>query len=82
MKKRTRSLLEEINSISPTRDKTQVLEGRGTNAINAIINMLEAVEKDFGSEVAADINKRVILSIKNRDDSRFVRGLKNLRKDS
>jgi hypothetical protein len=82
MKRQTRSLLEEINSISPKGDKSHLLESRGKNAINSIINLLEAIEKDYGSEIAGDMNKRIILSIKNRDDIRFVRGIKSLRKDS
>jgi hypothetical protein len=81
MKKQTKSLLEEINSISPSGDKSFLLESRGKNAINSIINLLETIEKDFGSEAAADFNKRIILSIKNKDDIRFVRGIQNLRKN-
>lgn len=79
MKKKTRSLLQEINSIAPAKDKTQLLESRGLNAINAIINLLEMVEKNFDSEISQDIQKRIILSIKNKDDDRFKRGIKKLR---
>jgi len=82
MKRQTRSLLEEINSISPKGDKSYLLESRGKNAINSIINLLESIEKEYGSDVAVDMNKRIILSIKNKDDIRFVRGIKSLRKDS
>lgn len=79
MKKRTRSLLQEINSIAPAKDKTQLLESRGLNAINSIINLLEMVDKNFDTETSQDIQKRIILSIKNRDDDRFKRGIKKLR---
>lgn len=79
MKKRTKSLLQEINSIAPTKDKTHLLEARGTNAITSLINLLEMVENNFDSETSQDIQKRIILSIKNRDDDRFKRGIKKLR---
>jgi hypothetical protein len=79
VKKKTKSLLQEINSIAPAKDKTQLLESRGLNAINAIINLLEMVEKNFDSEISQDIQKRIILSIKNKDDDRFKRGIKKLR---
>tara|TARA_B100000809_G_C15128724_1_gene527412 strand:- start:2751 stop:2999 length:249 start_codon:yes stop_codon:yes gene_type:complete len=81
MKKRTRSLLEEINLISPVKDKTQLLESRGINALNSIINLLEMIETSFDEATAADLQKRLLLSIKNRDSDRFVRGIKKVRDD-
>lgn len=79
MKKRTRSLLEEINSIAPVKDKSQLLESRGLNALSGIINLLEMIDTNFDADTAADLNKRIMLSIKNRDNDRFVRGIKKLR---
>ena len=79
MKKRTRSILEEINSIQPKRDKVQVLESRGTNAISSIVNLLEMIDSNFDAETASDLTKRVMLSIKNRDSDRFIRGVKKVR---
>lgn len=79
MKKRTKSLLEEINSIAPAKDKTQILESRGANALNGLINLLDMIDESFDSETAADLNKRILLSIKNRDSDRFIRGIKKLR---
>ena len=52
MKKRTRSILEEINSIQPKRDKVQILESRGVNAISAIINPLEMIDSNYDAETA------------------------------
>ncbi len=79
MKKRTRSLLEEINNLSPTKDRINILESRGTNAISAIMNVLEMVDANYSEDDAQDIQKRIMLSIKNRDPERFNRGIKNLR---
>lgn len=79
MKKYTRSLLEEINSIAPAKDTAQLLESRGNNAISGIINLLEMIERNYDAETANDLTKRVMLSIKNRDQDRFMRGVKKLR---
>jgi predicted secreted Zn-dependent protease len=79
MKKRTRSLLEEINSLAPKKDKNAILESRGTNAISSIINILEMIDANFDSETAQDLNKRIMLSIKNRDPECFNRGIKKIR---
>jgi len=80
MKRRTRSILEEINSITPKRDKSQVLESRGMNAIGSIINLLEMIDRNYDEDTAQDLTKRVMLSIKNRDNDRFIRGVKKIRK--
>lgn len=79
MEKRTKSLLEEINSIAPKKDKDHLLESRGQNAISSVINLLEMIEKDYDAETAQDLQKRIMLSIKNRDVSRFERGIKKIR---
>jgi len=79
VKKRTRSLLEEINSIAPVKDKTQLLESRGSNALSSVINLLEMIDANFSDEEAQDLQKRIMLSIKNRDTDRFLRGVKKLR---
>ena len=78
MKKRTRSLLEEINSLAPKKDKNAILESRGTNAISSIVNILEMIDANFDSETAQDLNKRIMLSIKNRAPERFNRGIKKI----
>ncbi len=81
MRKRTRSILEEINSISPTKDKTGIVESRGSNAIQSLINIMEMIDTNFDKDTAADLQKRIMLSIKNRDPERFNRGIKKLRND-
>lgn len=81
MEKRTRSLLEEINSIAPKKDKKHLLESRGHNAISSVINLLEMIENDYDAETAQDLQKRILLSIKNRDPGRFIRGINKLRED-
>ena len=79
MKKRTRSLLEEINSLAPKKDKTAILESKGNNAISSIINILEMIDSNYDSDTAQDLTKRIMLSIKNRDPERFNRGVKKIR---
>jgi predicted secreted Zn-dependent protease len=81
LKKRTRSLLEEINDLAPSRDMTSLLESRGTNAISALINLMEMIDTNYDSVTAQDLQKRIMLSVKNRDPELFNRGVKKLRND-
>ena len=79
MKHKTKSLLEEINSITPVRDKKQILRSRGENAIAGMINLLEYIEKQWGEDEAERIVSRVMLSVKNRDPQKFYNTLSSLR---
>ena len=40
------------------------------------------MKTNYDAETAADFQKRVLLSIKSRDNTRFLRGIKKLRGDS
>lgn len=79
MKKRTKSLLEEINDLTPKMDRSQKLENRGVNALASIINLFEMIEQEYDQDTALDLQKRIMLSIKNRDNDRFLRGVKKVR---
>ena len=78
MKHKTKSLLEEINSITPVRDKKQILRSRGENAIAGMINLLEYIEKQWGEDEAERIVSRVMLSVKKRDPQKFYNTLSSL----
>lgn len=82
MKKRTRSILEEINSMAPRTTKDQVVEMRSQNVLSGAIQLLEYIEKNFDETVQADLRKRFMLSLKNKDMSIFERGVKKLRKNA
>ena len=43
MKRKTRSLLEEINSMSPRRDKKQIVESNAEQVIVTAINLIDLI---------------------------------------
>lgn len=75
MKRKTRSILEEINSMSPRRDKKQIVEANAEQVIMTAINLIELIDETFDAETAADLNKRLINSIKTKDLRKFKRGI-------
>jgi c-di-GMP-related signal transduction protein len=79
MKKRTRSLLEEINNIAPIRDNVELIENRGANILGSMINLLEMIEQTYDAETAQDLQKRLILDLKHKEQNRFIKGVKKLR---
>ena len=79
MKRATKSLLEELNSISLKRDGEIIIESRATHVINSAINLLKTIRENFEPEQAYELERRFINSIKGSDPSKFTRGIRKLR---
>ena len=76
MKNKTRSLLEELESISKHRDTQHIIESRATNVISSAIHLMEVIERNFTPEQAAILEKKLLIAIKNREVGKFTRSLK------
>ena len=76
MKRQTRSLLEELEEISRTRDTKHIIENRANNVISSAIHLMEVIERNFTPEQAAILEKKLLVAIKNRDQNKFVNSLK------
>ncbi len=81
MKKSTRSILQELSSISVKRNTTLLIENRGENIIQSAINLLELIQENYSSEIANDLERRFILSIRHKKLDRFKRGMSHLKKN-
>lgn len=76
MQKRTRSLLEELEAIGSNRDINHVIESRANNIITSAINLLELINRKFPKEKAEILEKKLLSSIKGRDEKRFSKSLR------
>ncbi len=79
MKRTTKSLLEELNSISIKKNNEAVVESRATHVINSAINLLAIIKENFNPDEAYELERRLINSIKSGDPNKFVRGIRKLR---
>lgn len=79
MQRKTKSLLEELNSIAVKRDGELVIESRATHVINSAINLLELIKENFDPEIAYELERRFINSIKASDPAKFTRSIRKLR---
>jgi hypothetical protein len=75
MTKIRKSLFEELNSIAITKDKDRIMEQKAENIIASAINLMEYIRSNYEEEVAADLNKRLVNSIRTQDPKKFKRGL-------
>lgn len=76
MQKKTRSLLEELESLSENRDVKHVIESRAHNIITSAINLLEMINKNYDAERAAVLERKLLIAIKNRDQNKFTNSIK------
>lgn len=78
MRKKTRSILHELNSMITERDRRHVIESRATHLIESAINLINEIHKNYDDDTAGDLERRLLNSIKHQDTRRFVRGIRKV----
>ena len=73
MQKKTRSLLEELDSMYIERDQRHVIENRATNVIASAIRLLEEIDSSYSAEDAQNLQRKLINAINQRDPGKFTR---------
>lgn len=73
MQKKTRSLLEELDSMYVERDKRHVIENRASNVIATAIRLLEEIDATYAPEQAENLKRKLLNAINQRDPGKFTR---------
>ena len=81
MQNKTRSILEELNNVSFTKDTEHVVESRATHIIDSAIRLLTYIKENFDPETAYKLEKRFHSSIKNMDASKFSKGVARIKEN-
>ena len=76
MQRKTRSLLEELEAIGSNRDINHIIESRANNVIASAINLLELISKHYPGEKAEILEKKLLSSIKSKDQNRFSKSFR------
>lgn len=79
LKRTTRSLIEELNSIADKKNSETVIESRATHVIDSAINLLNLIKENFSPDQAYELERRFINSIKGGDPNKFIRSIRKLR---
>lgn len=79
MKRATKSLLEELNSIAEKKHGEAIIESRAAHVIDSAINLLALIKENFEPEQAYELERRLINSIKGGDPNKFIRSIRKLR---
>ena len=73
MQKKTRSLLEELDSMYVERDQRHVIETRASNIIASAIRLLEQIDSSYSPEDAQNLQRKLLNAINQRDPAKFTR---------
>ena len=73
MQKKTRSLLEELDSMYVTRDSRWIIETRAANIIASAIRLLEQIDETYPAEQAENLRRKLLNAIGQRDPGKFTR---------
>jgi hypothetical protein len=81
MQKRTRSILEELDSLYIERDPRILIENRAHNIISSAIRLLEQIEAEFSPEQAENLQRKLLNAIRTRDTGKFARSVRRTNAD-
>ena len=78
MKKRTRSILQELNDLGSSRNADHIIEQRGANLIESATNLLTLISQTYDADTAGEIERRFINAVKSGDVRKFKRGIQKV----
>lgn len=81
MLKKTKSILEEIDSHYAIQDKENVLESRAGHVIQGAINLINSIRESYDAETADELERRLINSIRGQDVAKFTRGIRRIKNE-
>lgn len=76
MKKRTRSILDEISTMVPEQDRANVIESRALHIITSAVNLINMIRETYDADTAGELERRLLNSIRGQDSSKFMRGIR------
>jgi hypothetical protein len=80
MQKRTRSILEELDTIyaekNADRDRRYVIESRADNVIASAIRLIEQIEAAYPSEQSENLVRKLLNAIRDKDAKKFTRSVR------
>jgi len=75
MKKRTRSILQELSNIGTSNQSDLLIETTASNIIESSINLLNTINKNYDVETASELERRFLNSIRTGDPRKFKRAI-------
>ena len=78
MKLSTKTILDELTDGLPSHNRNLLVESRGNHIITGAINLLNSIRENYGDDVAGEMERRLINSIRSQDPQKFSRAARRL----
>jgi len=78
LRKQTRSILDELSSLTVGKNSGLVLESRANHIINSAINLINQIRENYDTPEAEELERRLLNSIRTQEPQKFVRGLRKI----
>jgi hypothetical protein len=78
LRKQTRSILDELSSMTVSQNNGLVLESRANHIINSAINLINQIRETYDTPEAEELERRLLNSIRTQEPQKFVRGLRKI----
>jgi hypothetical protein len=75
MKKKTRSILEELSSVGRKPHTDEFIQTTGNNIIESAINLLTKIHETYSVDDAIDLERRFLNAIRSSNPKKFKSGI-------
>ncbi len=82
MQKKTRSILDELAHMPVVKDRENLVESRAGHVISGAINLINYIKEHYDPEQAAELERRLLNSIRSQDPAKFSRGVRRFKDGS
>jgi hypothetical protein len=76
MKRKTRTILEELNTLYNEKNKSAIIESRAIHIIDSAVNLVNKLYENYDHDTASELERRLINSIRGQDNKKFIRGIR------
>lgn len=76
------NIIEELDRFVSDRNKHKIIESRAVNLIVSCHNLMQLIEDSFDEDQAEELNKRLLLALKNNDEKKFTRRMHQLEQET
>ena len=78
-KRNTKSILEEISQARPqSTNREFIIESRAGHVISSAINLIDMLYESYDENIAGELTRRLVNSIKSGDPAKFERGIRRV----
>jgi len=79
MRKKTRSILEELNNLHRVDRSDDFIQTTGINIIESAVNLVDKMYDTYDEQTALDLERRLLNSIKAGNSKKFKTGVQKIK---